>query len=172
MSGAGAADSCFTAPISGRYFGRPVFTLPPTASFQSAYLLDVYVSAQLPPRGTSINRRDFFTNGSDMGGSSPDWQLQLERDGFVVLPNRVSAEDCAEFREQALSWLEKFPHGFKRDDRSTWTSEHLPYSVTSAKTPRTLLKGVMDLWLTDNVRGGLYNRYSIGHEAFVWKIRS
>ncbi|KKY37934.1 putative phytanoyldioxygenase [Diaporthe ampelina] len=85
-----------------------------------------------------------------MGGSSPDWQLQLERDGFVVLPNRVSAEDCAEFREQALSWLEKFPHGFKRDDRSTWTSEHLPYSVT----------------------GGLYNRYSIGHEAFVWKIRS
>ncbi|KAJ0107200.1 hypothetical protein J7T55_007570 [Diaporthe amygdali] len=85
-----------------------------------------------------------------MGSSSPDWQLRLEQDGFVVLPNRISAEDCAEFREEALSWLEKFPHGFKRNDRSTWTSEHLPYSVT----------------------GGLYNRYSIGHEAFVWKIRS
>lgn len=66
-----------------------------------------------------------------MGSSSPDWQLRLERDGFVVLPNRISAEDCAEFREEALSWLERFPHGFKRDDRSTWTSQHLPYSVTS-----------------------------------------
>lgn len=85
-----------------------------------------------------------------MDDSKPDWQLRLERDGFAVVPNRVSPGDCAEFREQALSWLERFPYGFKRDDRSTWTSEHLPYSVT----------------------GGLYNRYSIGHEAFVWKIRS
>lgn len=74
-----------------------------------------------------------------MGCSSPDWQLRLEQDGFVVLPQRVSAEDCAEFREQALSWLEKFPHGFKRDDRSTWTSEHLPHSVTLDNTPKNTL---------------------------------
>lgn len=104
-----------------------------------------------------------------MGGSKPDWQLRLERDGFVVLPNRVSVEDCAEFREQALSWLERFPHGFKRDDRSTWTSEHLPYSVTSEGTP---YKTEMCIQADGQLRGGLYNRYSIGHEAFVWKIRS
>lgn len=83
-----------------------------------------------------------------MSSSRPDWQLQLERDGFVVLPNRVSAEDCAEFREQALSWLEKFPHGFNRDERSTWTSEHLPYSVTSDNTPDTNSKGSYEFMLT------------------------
>lgn len=72
-------------------------------------------------------------NGLNMDDSRPDWQLRLERDGFAVVPNRVSPEDCADFREQALSWLEGFPYGFRRDDRSTWTSEHLPYSVTSDK---------------------------------------
>ena len=103
-----------------------------------------------------------------MGSSRPDWQLRLEQDGYVVIPNRVSPDDCAEFREEALSWLERFPHGFKRDDRSTWTSEHLPYSVTSGIP----LKKNLEFMLTDQLRGGLYNRYSIGHEAFVWKIRS
>lgn len=89
-----------------------------------------------------------------MADSRPDWQLQLERDGFVVLPNRVSAEDCAEFREQALSWLEKFPHGFKRDDRSTWTSEHLPYSVTSDNDPTTTLKGNHEFVLIGSLGAG------------------
>lgn len=65
-----------------------------------------------------------------MAAFKPEWQLQLELDGFVVIQNRISPEDCAEFREKALSWLERFPHGFKRDDRSTWTREHLPSSVT------------------------------------------
>lgn len=61
--------------------------------------------------------------------SKPEWQQRLEEDGFVVVPGVVSPEDCTEFCEEALDWLEKFPHGFKRDDRSTWTSENLPYSV-------------------------------------------
>lgn len=61
--------------------------------------------------------------------SKPQWQVKLEEDGYVVIPGVISSSDCAEFREEALSWLEKFPHGFKRDDKLTWTSEHLPYSV-------------------------------------------
>lgn len=61
--------------------------------------------------------------------SKPEWLTKLEQDGFVVVPGVVSPGDCAEFREEALRWLEKFPHGFKREDRSTWTAEHLPYSV-------------------------------------------
>jgi hypothetical protein len=65
-----------------------------------------------------------------MESSKPDWQLQLEKDGFVVVPKRISPEDCVEFREKALSWLERFPYGFKRDDRSTWTADHLPHCVT------------------------------------------
>ncbi|WRT70419.1 uncharacterized protein IL334_007417 [Kwoniella shivajii] len=82
--------------------------------------------------------------------TKPQFMIDLERDGFVVIPKVISEESCKEFQESAWQWLESFPYGFKRDDRSTWTSEHLPYSTT----------------------GGLYNRYSVNHEAFVWKIRT
>ncbi|WOO78371.1 uncharacterized protein LOC62_02G001919 [Vanrija pseudolonga] len=82
--------------------------------------------------------------------AKPDFLATLERDGFVVVPGVIPAAACEQFQESALSWLEGFPFGFKRDDRSTWTAEHLPYSTT----------------------GGLYNRYAVGHEDFVWKIRS
>lgn len=61
--------------------------------------------------------------------SKPAWLTQLEEDGFVVIPNVVPKEACEKFQESALQWLEKF-HGFKRDDKSTWDAEHLPYGVT------------------------------------------
>lgn len=76
--------------------------------------------------------------------------LDLERDGYVVVPNVISSEVCEAFIEEAWSWLESFPYGFKRDDRSTWTKEHLPFGQEK----------------------GLYNRYSVNHEDFVWKIRT
>lgn len=62
---------------------------------------------------------------ADMSATKPEWFVKLEQDGYTVVPGVVSAEDCAEFREEALKWLERFPHGFRRDDRSTWTAEHL-----------------------------------------------
>lgn len=62
--------------------------------------------------------------------AKPEWLTSLERDGFVVVPGVVSQDDAAEFREEALRWLERFPHGFKRDDRSTWTANNLPYGIT------------------------------------------
>lgn len=58
------------------------------------------------------------------------WLIDLERDGYVVVPNVIPKEACAEFRESALQWLESFPYGFKRDDRSTWTDQHLPFGAT------------------------------------------
>ncbi|KAK3181762.1 hypothetical protein K4F52_006978 [Lecanicillium sp. MT-2017a] len=64
--------------------------------------------------------------------SSPGWLAQLEADGFFVLKDLVSPQNCAQFREQGLAWLEKFPHGFNRSDQSTWTRHHLPYGITSA----------------------------------------
>lgn len=54
------------------------------------------------------------------------------------------------FYPLVLTAAQSFPYGFKRDDRSTWDAHHLPYSVT----------------------GGLYNRYAVNHEDFVWKIRT
>ncbi|KIR55925.1 hypothetical protein I315_01807 [Cryptococcus gattii Ru294] len=80
----------------------------------------------------------------------PSFLNDLERDGYVVVPGIIPESTCDEFISEAWDWLESFPYGFKRDDKSTWTSEHLPYSTT----------------------GGLYNRYSVNHEAFVWKIRT
>ncbi|KAK7734774.1 hypothetical protein SLS63_004194 [Diaporthe eres] len=50
-------------------------------------------------------------------------------------------------------------------------TEHLPASVTSDNIPKNTSEEY-DFMLTDKLRGGLYNRYSVGHEAFVWKIRS
>lgn len=79
----------------------------------------------------------------------PEWLTTLEREGYVVVPNIVPKEACKEFCEQALQWLEKFPHGFRRDDRSTWDGWHLPFAA----------------------KGGLYNRYAVNHEQFVWNIR-
>lgn len=60
----------------------------------------------------------------------PQWLLDLERDGYVIVPGVVSEADCDEFQEEALTWLEKFPYGFKRDDKSTWDADHLPYGTT------------------------------------------
>jgi hypothetical protein len=77
------------------------------------------------------------------------WLDDLETNGYAVVPGVIPPEACDEFIDEAWDWLESFPYGFKRDDRSTWTSEHLPHGPT----------------------GGLYNRYSVNHEAFVWKIR-
>lgn len=48
-----------------------------------------------------------------MSTAKPQWQVDLERDGYVVVPGVVPARDCAEFREEAQQWLEKFPHGYK-----------------------------------------------------------
>lgn len=85
-------------------------------------------------RGPITARLLTLYNTQDLGimtvSSKPDWLSTLEKDGFVVVPGLVSAEDCAAFREQALQWLESFPHGFNRDDKSTWTLENLPYGIT------------------------------------------
>lgn len=62
--------------------------------------------------------------------TKPAWLLTLEKDGYVVIPSVVSEDDCGEFQESAWNWLESFPWGFKRDDRSTWVADKLPYSVT------------------------------------------
>lgn len=57
------------------------------------------------------------------------WMNTLEQQGYVVVPGVIPANACAQFRDDALSWLESFPYGFKRDDRSTWNEEHLPWGA-------------------------------------------
>lgn len=66
--------------------------------------------------------------------TKPAWLLTLEKDGFVVIPNVVPEADCDAFQESAWQWLESFPWGFKRDDKSTWVADKLPYGVTSVSS--------------------------------------
>jgi hypothetical protein len=82
--------------------------------------------------------------------SKPQFLTDLERDGYAVVPNVIPQSSCDDFIASAWSWLESFPHGFSRKDLSTWTASHLPYGQDR----------------------GLYNRYSVNHEDFVWKIRT
>ena len=62
--------------------------------------------------------------------TKPNWLETLKRDGYVVVPNVIPDAACDEFQESAWEWLESFPWGFKRDDRSTWVADKLPYGVT------------------------------------------
>ncbi|GAA5920176.1 hypothetical protein JCM6882_005455 [Rhodosporidiobolus microsporus] len=79
----------------------------------------------------------------------PSWRADLERDGFVVIPDVVSAAKAAEYTEKGLKWLESFELGFKRDDPSTWRQQHLP----------------------DKNQGGLVATHAVAHEDWVWEAR-
>jgi hypothetical protein len=58
-----------------------------------------------------------------------DWRDELARDGVVVLKERIPRARALEYREKAFQWLETFGLGFKRDDESTWTNEHMPTHI-------------------------------------------
>lgn len=62
---------------------------------------------------------------------STTWQEDLKRDGFAVIRGAGGGpEKGAEACEKALSWLEGFDLGFKRDDPATWDAEHLVSQAT------------------------------------------
>jgi hypothetical protein len=45
----------------------------------------------------------------------------LTEHGYCVVPSVIPKERCEQYIDEALKWLEAFPLGFKRDDKSTWT---------------------------------------------------
>lgn len=78
-----------------------------------------------------------------------DWRDDLFRDGFVVVKGVISKERAAHYVDEMFNWAEKFPYGFDRNDKSTWTAEHLP----------------------SHIKGGMYGGYRCQHEKFVWDAR-
>lgn len=78
-----------------------------------------------------------------------DFRDDLLRDGFAVIKGVVSRERCEQYIEKIMTWLESFPYGFRRNDRSTWVPEHLPASLLA----------------------GIHNRYAVQHEQFMWDAR-
>lgn len=62
----------------------------------------------------------------------------------------VSKEKALAYADKGYEWLESWGLGFDRHDRSTHKTKNLPW----------------------HVRGGLYFKYGIGHEQFVWDLKS
>lgn len=73
----------------------------------------------------------------DKPEQQPAWLDDLRNKGFAVVPNLVPQERCDAYVDDALTWLEDFGLGFKRDDKKTWHKDKLPI----------------------HHKGGLYNRY-------------
>ncbi|WVW85156.1 hypothetical protein I302_107194 [Kwoniella bestiolae CBS 10118] len=73
----------------------------------------------------------------------------LESKGYQVVKGIIPRERAAQYVDRVYKWLESFGTGFEADDRSTWHIDQLPAFH----------------------RGGLFNRYGVGHEQFVWDIR-
>lgn len=79
-----------------------------------------------------------------------DWRDELFQNGYVVIKNAIPKERCNHYIEKMFQWLESFPFGFDRNDRSTWTDRHLP----------------------EHIKGGMYHGYRVQHERFMWEARS
>ncbi|KAH7107121.1 hypothetical protein BKA62DRAFT_753892 [Auriculariales sp. MPI-PUGE-AT-0066] len=79
-----------------------------------------------------------------------DFRDDLARHGWCVVPGVLSNEKCDSYISRMNAWLESFGLGYQRDDPSTWSEERLPVSY----------------------RGGLFNQYGVGHEQFMWDLRS
>ncbi|WRT66049.1 uncharacterized protein IL334_003001 [Kwoniella shivajii] len=73
----------------------------------------------------------------------------LDTKGYQVLKGVISPEKAGDYVERMYRWLESFGKGFDAKDKSTWHMDQLPAFH----------------------RGGLFNRYGVGHEQFVWDIR-
>ena len=85
--------------------------------------------------------------------NSPDvqeWETELARDGYAVIKGAVSKEKAAEYADRMYTYLEGFGLGFDRNDRSTWSGQHLP-----------------------NINNkGMCLDYAVAHEDFVWEVRA
>ncbi|KKY21922.1 putative phytanoyldioxygenase [Phaeomoniella chlamydospora] len=79
-----------------------------------------------------------------------DWRDDLFRDGYVVIKNVIPQERCDYYIDKMFEWAGRFPWGFDRNDRSTWTDEHLP----------------------THIKGGMYHGYRVQHERFMWEART
>ncbi|GAA5856546.1 hypothetical protein JCM8547_005858 [Rhodosporidiobolus lusitaniae] len=120
----------------------------PSVIFETAAPVIEAATAKLPLKGAAPSVVP--NNTIDLSGPFPDgdWRNDLARDGYAIIRGAVPEERALSYRDRAYEWIAKFPLGFDRDDKSTWTQEHLPMTK----------------------KGGMFH-HSIGHEAFLWELR-
>lgn len=78
-----------------------------------------------------------------------DWRDELHERGYVVIKNVVSKERALYYNQKMLDWLGSFDNAFDINDKSTWTSENLPWSF----------------------KNGMYLNYCAAHEKYIWEAR-
>ncbi|PYI21809.1 hypothetical protein BO99DRAFT_400481 [Aspergillus violaceofuscus CBS 115571] len=88
--------------------------------------------------------------GLNASANSPEWLQHLQTRGWTVVREAIPRAKALGYAEKGYEWLESWNLGFNRHDPTTRKATNLPW----------------------NLRGGLYNRYGIGHEQFVWDLKS
>ncbi|KAJ5122208.1 hypothetical protein N7448_003340 [Penicillium atrosanguineum] len=109
---------------------------------------------QSPDAATKLVRLSLGgPNAMRLDGLDPKWgdfRDDLARDGFAVVKGAVPRERAFKYADDMYSYLEGFQLGYKRDDPSTVSKATLP--VINEK--------------------GMCMHYCVGHEGFVWNVRS
>eukprot|EP01132_Coremiostelium_polycephalum_P007919 gene7919-9745_t len=80
----------------------------------------------------------------------PEWRKHLYNNGWAVVKNVVPKERVEHYGSEFWSWMEGFGTGIKRNVKSTWNDENWPPSL----------------------HYGLFQGYSLGHNQFIWDVRS
>ncbi|KAL4874296.1 hypothetical protein BJY04DRAFT_212189 [Aspergillus karnatakaensis] len=75
---------------------------------------------------------------------------ELHTKGWTIVPETIPREKALEYADRAYSWLEGWGFGYDRNDPSTRKAANLPFTH----------------------RGGIFARYGIAHEQFVWDLKS
>ncbi len=86
---------------------------------------------------------------SDVGvGHVAQAALDLETQGWAVVPDVLSTIECEEYVNGAWTWLESLDTGIKRSDPATWGDDRWPSSFR-----------------------GIINTLEVSHQDFVWRVR-
>ena len=75
---------------------------------------------------------------------------ELRSKGWTVVKETISKEKALAYADEGYKWLESWDLGYKRNDPSTRKAANLPW----------------------HIRGGLYARYGIAHEQWVWDLKA
>lgn len=84
-----------------------------------------------------------------MNKHSPSWIHHLNNEGYAVVPNVLTREQCDQIIDQAWEWLQALGTGIQREDPTTWTNDRWPQNFN-----------------------GIIQRYRIGHAPFAWRART
>ncbi|MCJ1368722.1 hypothetical protein MMC16_007867, partial [Acarospora aff. strigata] len=74
--------------------------------------------------------------------------VDLETQGWAVVPDVLTPLECEEYVNGAWEWLESLETGIQRDDPTTWTDDRWPSSFR-----------------------GIINTLEVSHQDFVWRVR-